>query len=678
MFKRWKVKQSVGAVGDDAAAQFGPLAGEILTRRGMLSGDEFSRTELSDPLLIKDMDKAVEVIRNALDEDKKITIFGDYDCDGVCAAAILYSYLEAQGADVDLYIPDRVKEGYGMNPDAVKAIADRGTELVITVDNGISAHNEAMLLKEKGVQLVITDHHQPSETLPECDACVDPHRADDSSPFENLCGAGLAMMLLVALEGDEEFILDRFSDLAALATVADVVPIKGENRLIVIRGLENIRNEQNAGLTRLIKAAKCSPAAISAVDLAFYVAPKINAAGRMTSADTAVKLLLCEDDAERAGTLTEELMRLNGERQKICDEIHADARKMMAEDPLIAKQRVIVLAKEGWHHGIVGIVCSRILEEYGKPVVMIAIDGNKASGSVRSIEGYSAYGMLAACGGVLTKFGGHPGAGGFSLPADDIPEFTRKIHEYSLKACPNMPDLSIYADMEISTDALTVDNVRQLRVLEPFGEGNEQPVFRLSGCRLLSKTPRGEGGKFTAFSISNGGAAVSVIAFNMRFADFLPKEGDRIDVIASAELNEYNGNESVQLRLVDYRFSSFEEDKYFAAKHVYEGICRGEGCDMRLLPRVLPQNRNELMPVFDMIAQNSGRTAEQLFAADGSVNYCMLRVTLDAFADAGIISVSEDGGIRLAPVTQKRDLFAGGGYLDRLKNSIVQTAVQPV
>ncbi len=389
MFKRWKVMQSVGTPNADVIAQFGPLAGEILTRRGMLSGGA-SCTELPDPLLIKDMDKAVEVIRNALEEDKKITIFGDYDCDGVCAAAILYGYLEAQGADVDLYIPDRLKEGYGMNPEAVKAIADRGTELVITVDNGISAHNEAKLLKEKGVQLVITDHHQPSETLPECDACVDPHRADDTSPFKDLCGAGLAMMLLIAIEGDEEFILDSCSDLAALATVADVVSLRGENRFIVIRGLENIRNEQNAGLTSLIKAAKCSPAAVSSTDLAFYVAPKINAAGRLKTADTAVQLLLCEDDADRARTLTEELMRLNQERQKICDDIYADARKMIAEDPLIAKQRVIVLAKEGWHHGVVGIVCSRILEEYGKPVVMIAIDGNKTSGSMSSVEGYSA------------------------------------------------------------------------------------------------------------------------------------------------------------------------------------------------------------------------------------------------------------------------------------------------
>ncbi len=672
MFKRWKVLQSAVTADSGIIEQCGPLAGGILMRRGVTSMEDLFRTALSDPFLMKDMDKAVKVVQDALEEGKKITVFGDYDCDGVCATAILYSYLEAQGAEVDFYIPNRLTEGYGMNMEAVKTLVNRGTELVITVDNGVSAHNEAKLLKENGVQLVITDHHQPSETLPECEACVDPHRADDSSPFEDLCGAGLALMLLVAVEGDDEFILDRYSDLAALATVADVVPLKGENRFIVRRGLENIRNEQNAGLIRLIKAAKCSPAEISSGDLAFCVVPKINAAGRVASADKAVRLLLCEDDADRAGTLAEELMQFNSERQRICDEILSDARKMMAEDPLIAKQRVIVLAKEGWHHGIVGIVCSRILEEYGKPVVMIGINGGSACGSVRSVEGFSAYRLLEDCAELLTKFGGHMGAGGFSLPADRIPEFTRRIHDYSRGNYPKMPEYVIYADMEITADVLTTENVEMLRVLEPFGEGNEAPLFRLTGCTVSDKAPRGENGKFTAFKVTSSGMTIPVIAFNVRYADFFPNNGDRIDIIASAEINEYNGRKSVQLRLADYRSTSFEEDKFFAAMRVYEGICRGEGCDKRLLPRVLPQNRNELMPVFDMIARSGGRTAEQLFAADGRVNYCKLRITLDAFSDAGLISVSEDGAIRLVPVAQKRDLFASGGYLDRLKNSLVQ------
>lgn len=670
MFKRWKVQQSVGVANPDVIAQFGPLAGGILHQRGIIADGGFVCTELPDPFLMKDMDKAVEVISNALEEGKKITVYGDYDCDGVCSTAILYNYLEAQGAEVDYYIPNRHTEGYGMNLDAVKKLVDSGTELVITVDNGVSAHAEAQYLKENGVQLVITDHHQPSETLPECDACIDPHRVDDTSPFDNLCGAGVALMLLVAIEGDDEFILDRYSDLAATATVADVVPLKGVNRFIVTRGLESIRNEQNAGLTKLVKAVRSNNTNITSSDLAFYVVPKINAAGRIAVADKAVELLLCEDDVERAGTLTEELLELNTERQKIGDDIVSDARKMMAADPLIAKQRVIVLAKEDWHHGVVGIVCSRILEEYGKPVVLISINGDKAVGSMRSIEGYSAYKMLAECADILTRFGGHTGAGGFSLPADKISEFTQRIHEYSRKAFPKMPEYSIYADMEVTANMLTSDNVAMLKRLEPFGEGNESPVFRLSDCVVSGKAPRGEGGKYTAFKVTNNGVTIPVISFNVRFDDFFPNDGDRIDIIASAELNEFNGNTTVQLRLEDFRYSGFQEDKYFAAMRVYEEISRGEGCDVRLLPRVIPQDRTELMPVFDMLKRSSGKTAEQLFGMYGSVNYCKLKVTLDAFADAGMISVSESGAIELVPNPQKQDLFANGSYLDRLKTSL--------
>lgn len=674
MFKRWKVQQAVGTANADVIAQFGPLAGGILHRRGIIADGGFVCTELPDPFLIKDMDKAAEVVLNALEEGKKITVYGDYDCDGVCSTAILYNYLEAQGAEVDYYIPNRITEGYGMNRDVVKKLVERGTELVITVDNGVSAHAEAKYLKENGVGLVITDHHQPSETLPECDACIDPHRGDDNSPFENLCGAGVALILLAAMEGDSDFVLDRYSDLAALATVADVVPLKGVNRFIVSRGLESIRNEQNAGLTKLVKAVRSNNTNITSSDLAFYVAPKINAAGRIATADKAVELLLCEDDVDRAATLTEELLELNSERQKICDDITSEARRMMAADPLIAKQRVIVLAKEGWHHGVVGIVCSKILEEYGKPVVMISIEGDKAVGSMRSVEGYSAYKMLDACGDLLTRYGGHTGAGGFSLPADKIPEFTQKIHEYSRGEFPKMPEYSIYADMDVTADMLTPDNVAKLRQLEPFGEGNQSPVFRLSGCIVSGKVSRSEG-KYTAFKATNNGVTVPVISFNVRFDDFFPNNGDCIDIIASAELNEFNGNTTVQLRMEDFRYSNFPEDKYFAAMRVYEEISRGEGCDARLLPRVLPQDRTELIPVFDMLRRSSGKTAEQLFGMYGSVNYCKLRVTLDMFADAGMISISGSGAIELVPNPQKQDLFAGGGYLDRLKASLAGQTV---
>lgn len=272
--KKWTVANAPVSGGSDVIREFGDFFGGILVRRGIHSIEAaqnfFGCQSLSDPLLMRDVDKAVEIIRKALDEDKKITVYGDYDCDGVTATAIMYGYLEAQGANVDYYIPER-SEGYGMNIPALERIVSKGTQLVVTVDNGISALEEARFLKEKGVELVITDHHQPGLELPDCGACIDPNRSDDRSPFKDLCGAGVALKLIIALEEDEEFVLDTYAHLAAVGTIGDVMPLKGENRYIVLRGLENIKNEQNAGLTALIHSASRSAENITSTDIAFTV-----------------------------------------------------------------------------------------------------------------------------------------------------------------------------------------------------------------------------------------------------------------------------------------------------------------------------------------------------------------------------------------------------------------------
>ena len=660
--KKWIVANAPVNSGGDVTSEFGDFFGNILIRRGIntieAARDFFACQSLSDPLLMKDAGKAVELIREALDDGRKITVYGDYDCDGVTATAIMYSYLEAQGAEVEYYIPDR-SEGYGMNIPSLERIVSGGTELVITVDNGISAIEEARFLKEKGVQLIITDHHQPGTELPECDACIDPNRADDSSPFKDLCGAGVVLKLLIALEEDEEFVLDTYADLAAVGTIGDVVPLKGENRYIVRRGLENIKNEQNAGITALIQTASRSSDKISSTDIAFSICPRINAAGRMESAEKALRLLLSEDDAETAKRIAEELSALNSRRKTEEDKILADISAQIARDPLIVKQRVIVLRGEGWHHGVVGIVCSRILERYDKPVVMISVENGEARGSMRSVDGFSAHKMLSECSACLTKFGGHPGAGGFSLPADKVDEFTKRVHAYAREHYPKMPDVSLFADMETEASQLTVDNVKKLSLLEPCGERNPVPLFLLRGCRVKSKRAMKDG-KYTSFEIEQGNCTIRVISFKIPFAKFFPNAGSRIDLIAAAEINEYNGSESVQLRLVEYRPADFREDRFLAASRVYEEISRGEGCDKRLAPRVMPQKREELMKIYDLIKKSNGAmTPEELAVFDGSVNYCMLRITLDAFAEAGMIEYV-NGAPKAAPVSGKHNLFASG------------------
>lgn len=660
--KKWTVANAPLNGGSDVIGEFGELLGGILTRRGITTLDAardfFGYSSLSDPLLMRDADKAVEIIRDALDSGKKITIYGDYDCDGVTATAIMYSYLEAQGAEVDFYIPES-EEGYGMNIPALERIVSSGTQLVITVDNGISAIDEARFLKSKGVELVITDHHQPGLELPECGACVDPNRADDCSPFKDLCGAGVALKLLIALEEDEEFVLDTFAHLAAVGTIGDVMPIKGENRYIVKRGLENIRNEQNAGLTELIRSASRSAQSVTSTDIAFYVCPRINAARRLDSAEKALRLLLCEDDAETARNIAEELSALNGRRKAEEDKMLREIEEKIARDPLIVKQRVIVLSGEGWHRGIIGIVCSRLLEKYDRPVVVIATENGEAQGSMRSIDGFSAHKMLTECSACLTKFGGHPGAGGFSLPADKVEEFTKRIHEYAREYYPKMPDVTLYADMEITADRLDPESVKRLPMLEPYGTRNPVPLFLLRGCTVSSKRPLKDG-KYTSFEITQGSTTLRCISFRVPFARFFLNVGDKADIIASAEINEYNGSESVQLRLVEYRPADFREDRFLAASRVYEEICRGEGCDKRLAPRVIPQNRAELMAIYDLVRKTDAKMPpEDMAMFGGSINYCMLRITLDAFAEAGMIEYS-DGAPKTVPVKEKRDLFQSG------------------
>ena len=310
------------------------------------------------------------------------------------------------------------------------------------------------------------------------------------------------------------------------------------------------------------------------------------------------------------------------------------------------------MAGENWHHGVIGIVCSKILEKYDKPIVMMSIENGKARGSIRSIEGFSVHKMLMECSAPLTAFGGHPRAGGFSLPADKIGEFTELIYRYARENYPKMPLPTLAADMEAVCADLTADRVKLLTKIEPFGECNPVPQFLLRNCTVKAKRPMKDG-LYTSFDVESGGVTLRTVTFKVPYDGFIPNVGDRIDMIATAEVSEYNGAERTELRLVEYRPAGFREDRFIAASRVYEEICRGEGCDKRLAPRVIPQSRNELMKIYDLVRKNGGkRTAEELAMFDGSVNYCMLRITLDAFAEAGMVKLDADCVPVILPVTE--------------------------
>lgn len=665
--KKWLCSPAPAGVNNEITAQFGELLGGVMLSRGITTLDRarefFGCSSLSDPLLLKDMESAVDVIRQALDEGKKITVYGDYDCDGVTSTAMLYGYLDAMGAEVEYYIPDR-SEGYGMNIPALERILDQGTELIITVDNGVSAVEEAEYIRQRGAQLVITDHHQPPQELPVCAACVNPHRQDDNSPFKELCGAGVVLKLLCALEEDEEFVMEQYAELAAVGTIGDVMPLVGENRYIVRRGIEDIRASQNIGIDRLLRTAGVSPESVDATTVAFSICPRINAAGRIAAADKAVQLLMA-DSPEQAGLLSEELNLMNENRRAEETRIMEDVSRQLESDPSILRERVLVVSGEGWHHGVIGIVAARLLEKYGKPVLMISVENGEARGSARGVDGFSIYKLLDRCSRVLTKFGGHPKAGGFSLPADRIGDFRQMVYAFCRECYPKMPEYTVSADMEITGDRLTEEALNSLSQLEPCGEGNQRPVFLLRNCTVESKRALKDG-RYTSFELRSGGVKLKALCFGIPFAKFHPEQGSMVDIIAAAELNEFRGVKSVTLKVQEIRPSGFREDRFFAAQRTYEEISRGEGCDSRLAPRVIP-DRNALMAVYDLLRKYGGAmSAEELCIYGGSdLNYCMLRIALDTFASAGMAEQSADADtVRLIPVTHKTDLMASGFLAD--------------
>ncbi|MCI7760174.1 MAG: single-stranded-DNA-specific exonuclease RecJ [[Eubacterium] saphenum] len=654
---------------EEICAEYGNFLGKILSARGIHTKKAaeklFGDGEFMEEPLPADIEKAVEVITESLENGDKITVFGDYDCDGVTSTVMMYSYLDSLGAEVDYYIPDR-SEGFGMNIPALQKIISGGTQLIITVDNGVNALEEAEFIKSHGVKLVIADHHQPGETLPVCDACVNPNRADDYSQFKDLCGAGVVLKLLCALEEDKDYILENYADLAMVGTIGDVMPLRGENRLIVKKGLEALKHAGNEGLKKLVYSAGLSPKNLTASDISFKICPAINSAGRVEKADKAVRLLLAKGEGETA-RLCENIVQLNAKRREIEQKITDDIQKQIANDPSILTKRVIFLAGEGWKAGVIGIVCSKIVEKYGKPTIVVAIENGEGRGSCRSVGNFSIYGLLNHCSAYLKKFGGHPLAGGFSVKADEIGEFKQKIEEYAAAHYPKMPEAELYADLRVTGNMLTVGNIESLNRLEPLGEGFAKPVFLLENCEIKEKRPLKDG-KYISLDVKNGNSAFRAVSFKISYSDFAAEIGDSIDIIVHAEINEYNDNKSVQLKLLDYRPTGFREDRFFAAKRVSDAILRGEDFDKRLLPRIVPQSREDLMKIYDLLRKNNGRlTLEQLAVFNGSVNYCMLKIAVTAFCEANLAQFDGERA-RLVPAKEKRDLFKEG-ILARLAES---------
>lgn len=651
--KKW----TVGNPDRNAAkvlSQQGGLSGicaEVLVSRGIdtmekamdffcENNDGDGSEKLSDPFLIKDMREAADTITAAVDSGKSICVYGDYDCDGITATALLYSYLECIGGNVRYYINDR-SEGYGLCGDALRRLADEGTELIVTVDNGISAIAEAELAKELGIELVITDHHQPGEKLPEAAAVVDPHRNDDLSPFKDLCGCGVALKLAAAMDGGSyDSALEQFSDLAAIATVADVVPLSGENREIVRFGLHYLENTENAGLQALMEAASVK-LPVTSTQAAFAIAPRLNAAGRFATASEAVELLLCEEP-ETAAEMAARLNSLNAERKKTEAAIMEEIHKNISENSAVLNERVLFLYGEGWHHGVIGIVAAKLVERFGKPVFILSDenDCDDARGSARSVAGFSVHKALTACSEVLTKFGGHSGAGGFSLKKENIGLFNEALQKYAAEGFTVMPRLALHADKLLRPEELTVEEISSLAALEPCGEGNPKPLFAMLGARLDEVVPL-SGGAHTKLRLAYGNKTVFGLMFGKKTAEFPYRAGDILDILAYPEINTYGGQSAVNLRIEDCRRNGISQKKYFAALDAYERYRRGEGADKALVPRIVP-DRNDLAAVYRGIPETSANIDAMFFQVctklPESINYCKFRLAVDIFEELGLFT----------------------------------------
>lgn len=594
---------------------------------------------LSDPFLLKDMDKAAARITRAVDNMEKIAVYGDYDADGVTSTAMLYSYLETRGADVIFYIPQREGEGYGMNIGAVEYLKEQGVSLIVTVDNGISSVQEVARANELGIDVVVTDHHRPQEILPDAVAVVDAYRPDDTSPYKHFSGVGIAFKLLMALEdgaGDVEDLLEAYSDLAAIGTIGDIVPLTGENRTLIRAGLERLSQSDRPGVQALLENAGIAGKALTSTNVAFTLVPRINATGRMGAPERAVRLLISGYE-EEAEVLSKEICADNEERRRVEAEI-AEAAFADIEAKGYMKDRVVVVDGENWHHGVIGIVASRVTERCGKPCMIISRGETEAKGSGRSVEGFSLFEAICACGDLLIKFGGHPMAAGITLKPENIEAFRKRINQYAAEHFPQMPTQTVTLDCKLNPAALSVSMAQSLTQLEPFGNGNPQPVFGLFNMELSNVTPVGGGGHLR-LTLEKNGAVITAMRFNTKPEELPYHIGDKIDLAVQLEAREFRGQPSLTVIVRDMKFAAFNTEKNIASLASFEKWQRGEVLSAEDKNRLYP-DRACLAAIYRALRTVNGKETDQVrfvsqFGKDMTLG--LFKTALLVFEERGLV-----------------------------------------
>jgi single-stranded-DNA-specific exonuclease len=654
-YARW-----TGGDYDEAAARslrgagYPALLAALLSARGVSSPEEAAllldrERELShSPYLMKDMDKAAARIRRALADGERMAVFGDYDVDGITSTVLLVDYLRSRGADCLKYIPRRVEDGYGLGREALRTLLDQGVTLVITVDCGITGVEEARWARENGLDLVITDHHECREVLPDAAAVVDPRRPDCPYPFKHLAGVGVALKLVLALdEQRSESLFARYCTLAAIGTVADVMPMTGENRTIVCRGLEAIGGTDFLGLRALLQETGLADREVTSIQIGFVLAPRINAAGRMGEAELAADLLLTGDPA-RAELLARELCGLNRERQAVEQEIFAQAVEQIEFLP-DGERSALVLSSGSWHQGVVGIVASRLSEKYSCPSFMIHLQNGLGKGSCRSYGGFNLFAALESCQDLLVDFGGHELAAGFNIREEDIPAFRRRMNRCVCEFCNGeKPVSSLAVDVVIRDPGwVTLEEMEALSRLEPYGAGNERPVFAVMGARVESLQGVGQN-RHLKLRLAMGEQRFDAIFFSATAAACGVAPGMRVDAAFHLQVNEFRGVSSVQLQLVDLRPAAEPSQRERECLELIARLTAGGPVSAAEALRLLPERR-QFAALWRAVVRLEPETEDAVTclpalrrlagALDGAESFLRAALGLEVFAERGLVTL---------------------------------------
>ena len=675
--KKWNIaRPNIGAIRSlTKTCGYAPLTAAVLCARGLDTPEKaqtFLAHDLSglhDPFLLPDMHAAVEAIDNAIANGEHIAVFGDYDVDGITSTCVLVRYLKSRGAACRYYIPDRLSEGYGLNKPALLKLRDSGVSMVITVDSGITAVEEIAYANEIGLKVVVTDHHECKDDLPDAVAVVNPKRTDSTYPFKDLAGVGVVFKLVCALEGPEnlEQVVTTYLDLVAVGTIADVMRLQGENRVIVTYGLLLLQQTDNPGLRMLMREAGVETRRMTASVVSFTLAPRINAAGRMGCADEAAQLFLT-DSPSHAQEIAALLCCQNKERQNAENEILRQAYEVLQKEYDPQEDRMIVLWGENWHHGVIGIVSSRISDRYGCPTVLISLDGDQGKGSGRSVNGFNLFEALEDSSQYLEKFGGHALAAGLTISRDMLPAFKQSICAYAKKNITEedlMPVINI--DCLISPDDISMESIRELGILEPYGMGNREPIFAIREMTVEEITPISSD-RHLKMSLVKGNRRFTAMLFGTGSGGCPVVQGDIVDAAFSLEINHFHNQQTIQLMLKDIRLSDceLERDHYFLS--VYSHFINGESLTDSQVNQLYP-NRPDLVAVWRHIisqAEDKKLTAPYntlsrriSYEYRQLINIGKLFVCLDVFSESRLLNYHFKNNllyIRILPFQGKADI----------------------